>query len=185
MTESQLAPIIAKAKEAGGKAGKISQTKNGRKPLGQEKKTEAKQKYVTKLSQAGYKVPETEEECVALCSVIKNGKTILRMTDPDFFYPNLALNAAAFKLGKDVTEEEKNVFLEQTADHWRMLIPVSGRFHWTQARLKKNEDEIEMEKELKAVKANLETSQSKIAVITAELEQAKKEIEKLKACVMM
>ena len=75
--------------------------------------------------------------------------------------------------------------MERTADHWRMLIPASGRFYWNQVRLKKSKDEIKMEKKLKGVKANLETALSKNAMITAELEQAKKEIEKLKACVMM
>ena len=42
-----------------------------------------------------------------------------------------------------------------------------------------------MDIKLKVVTANLETLLSKNTSIIAELEEAKKEIEKLKACVMM
>ena len=121
--EVMLALVIASAKEA------------GRKISGGNKKS--KKKKVTKLSCFGYKTPETEEVRAALCSIIVNGKKILRMTDPDFFYANLALNAAAFMLDKDATEEEISVFLLQTADHLKMLIPVSGRYSWNQVVFKK------------------------------------------------
>ena len=65
-----LAPIIAAAREAGEKA-----------TLRKKKIFDRPQQ----LSHLGLKVPETEEERIALCSVIKNGKKILRMTDPNFF----------------------------------------------------------------------------------------------------
>ena len=75
----KLALIVAKAKEAGRKAGMKAE----------RKKCEPKKKKATKISQAlagaGFKIPETEEERIALCSVNKNGDEILRMMDPAFF----------------------------------------------------------------------------------------------------
>ena len=95
------------------------------------------------------------------------------------------MSEAEFELEKNAAEEERSVFLEQTADHWRMLIPVSGRYNWNRVTLKKSKDAIESDMKLKVVTANLEAERSKNTAITVELEQAKKEIEKLKACLML
>ena len=71
----------------------------------------------------------TEEKRNAICDTDKNGEWIRNLTNPNFYYAELAKNITKLQK-RNASNEEQLEFQSEQEALWRQVIPMESMYPW-------------------------------------------------------